>query len=97
VGETPEIPAATAEGDRFRDYVERLAKEFDCPPSEALEKLIEIAGVDADIAATLRAACVQLVWTESAAGVSRNDRRRPAQSGSGSASPGRLGISVVRD
>lgn len=55
----PEKPADSAalEYHKFRDYLERIAREFACPPADALEKLIETAEIEPGIAAELRAAC----------------------------------------
>jgi predicted DNA-binding ribbon-helix-helix protein len=61
VREMPGIATARPGDDPFRDYLQRIAEEFACPPADALEKLIETAGIESEIAVTLRASCADIL------------------------------------
>ncbi len=54
MNDNPMITASNGEPIRFDEYLKRAAAALDCPPKEALEKLIDTAHMDATTADKLR-------------------------------------------
>ena len=64
MSDNPMITAANGELISFRDYVDQASIVFQCTPKEAVEKLIETAGMDEETANQLREMCDRLYGAE---------------------------------